>query len=270
MTAVHPTAQQAFDQMLKTTSGHPVGKSTAFLCPFANCKTFALQNWGSVHSLTVHLGPNTATTRILTPGTPVDASLCPACGQEAIYVNQRLVHPKQLDAPDAHPDMPQQLQGDYEEARVIFHDSPRGAAALLRLVVQKLCPLLGAKAGDINNAIGELVQRGIIPAVVQQALDTVRVVGNEAVHPGELDLRDDEPTVLALFKLINFIVEKAITEPQEVKALFASLPPAKLAGIQNRDARAAPQPEPEEEATNGEETRPAEVPPGAEGQQMAP
>ncbi|WP_267433829.1 DUF4145 domain-containing protein [Sphingomonas sp. GM_Shp_1] len=124
---------------------------------------------------------------------------------------------------------------DYEEARQVLPLSPRGAAALLRLIVQKLLPIIGAKEDDINRMIGELVEKGTISTAIQQALDSVRVIGNEAVHPGTMDLKDDQNTAVSLFRLINFIVEKAISEPKEVAAIFQGLPPGKLAGIANRD-----------------------------------
>jgi hypothetical protein len=38
---------------------------------------------------------------------------------------------------------------------------------------------------------------------VQQSLDIVRVIGNDAVHPGQIDLTDDIETATKLFVLIN-------------------------------------------------------------------
>lgn len=95
---------------------------------------------------------------------------------------------------------------------------------------------LGLPGKDINKDIGELVAGGLPPAI-QQALDIVRVVGNECVHPGTLDLRDDSATVSKLFQLVNLIVEKMITEPKQIGAMFTGLPADKLAGIENRDKR---------------------------------
>ncbi|KQM23137.1 hypothetical protein ASE73_02620 [Sphingomonas sp. Leaf24] len=146
-----------------------------------------------------------------------------------------MILPAVSQAPAPSPDLPSELAEDFEEARSILPLSPRGAAALLRLIVQKLLPLIGAQEDDINKMIGELVRKGTISSAIQQALDSVRVIGNEAVHPGVMDLKDDQNTAVSLFKLVNFIVEKAITEPKEVAAIFAGLPPSKLAGIANRD-----------------------------------
>ncbi len=76
-----------------------------------------------------------------------------------------------------------------------------------------------------------------MPVKIQKALDTVRVTGNEAVHPGILDLRDDQETAQNLFKLINFIAEKMISEPKEVEKLFDNLPEDKKEAIEKRDQK---------------------------------
>ena len=171
-----------------------------------------------------------------TGGRPrLTVALCEACNQESVFANGRLVLPVQNEAPLPAADLPEALQQDFEEARQVLPVSPRGAAALLRLVVQKLLPLIGADEDDINKMIGQLVANGKINPQIQRALDAVRIIGNEAVHPGTMDLQDDERTALSLFGLINYIVEKAITEPNEINAIYAGLPPAKLDGIANRD-----------------------------------
>lgn len=73
---------------------------------------------------------------------------------------------------------------------------------------------------DINDDIGALVKKGL-PVEVQQALDSLRVIGNNALHPGELDLRDDIETALALFGVMNYTVEQRIAQPKKLQALYA-------------------------------------------------
>ena len=65
------------------------------------------------------------------------------------------------------------------------------------------------------------------PEQSTQALDTVRVIGNDAVHPGQIDLRDDRDTAIQLFELVNFIADQTITRKNRVASMYAKLPQAK-------------------------------------------
>ncbi|MCA9201125.1 MAG: DUF4145 domain-containing protein [Planctomycetales bacterium] len=145
-----------------------------------------------------------------------------------------MIFPSALPAELPNVDLPDDIRDDYEEAREIANKSPRGAAALLRLAIQKLCKHLGQPGKNINDDIKALVAAGL-PPKVQEALDIVRVVGNECVHPGTIDLRDDRDTAMQLFRLVNFIALKMITEPKEIASLYGSLPTDKLAAIKKRD-----------------------------------
>jgi hypothetical protein len=86
----------------------------------------------------------------------------------------------------------------------VFGASPRSSAALLRLAIQKLCKHLGFPGDNINADIKAMVGQGLA-VQVQRALDIVRVIGNEQVHPGVLDVRDDPEMATRLFELVNFI-----------------------------------------------------------------
>lgn len=100
------------------------------------------------------------------------------------------------------------------------------------------CAHLGEKGKNIDDDIASLVAKGLNP-LVQKALDVVRVVGNEAVHPGALDLKDDRDTALRLFALANAITEQMITHPKSVQEMYNLLPAGKLAAIDARNERAA-------------------------------
>lgn len=175
----------------------------------------------------------------------VGTALCTHCQQRSVWhVTQRnqninpvagnMVFPKVVTAPSPHSDMPADVLSDFSEARNISSDSPRAACALLRLCIQKLCKHLGQPGKNINDDIGALVKSGL-PVTIQQALDIVRVVGNNAVHPGELSAADVATVSETLFALVNMIVEDQIAKPKQLNALFASLPQGALTGIAKRD-----------------------------------
>jgi len=149
-------------------------------------------------------------------------------------VTGTMIFPASTIAPLPHPDMPDDIARDFEEARLVFTHSPRAAAALLRLCVQKICNHLMGKPGGIDEQIGQLVADGL-PRRVQQALDSVRVIGNESVHPGKMDLNDTPEVGQVLFRLVNLIIQDCITAPKEAEEIYGLLPEGKLKGIENRD-----------------------------------
>jgi Domain of unknown function (DUF4145) len=136
-------------------------------------------------------------------------------------------------APPPNVDTPANVLKTYDEAASIASKSPRAAAGLLRLAVQMLCKELGEPGENLNNDIGSLVKIGLPPRV-QQSLDIVRVTGNNAVHPGQIDV-DDEQVVASLFTLLNIIVEYMVSMPKQIDSLYNELPPSALEQIQKRD-----------------------------------
>jgi len=164
-------------------------------------------------------------------------SKCYNCKKIAVWVNERLVFPESTNTTPPNSDLPDKIIRDYEEARSIVDFSPRAAAALLRLGIQKLCAHLGESGRDLNNDIKNLVTKGLDP-VVQQSLDIVRVIGNESVHPGTIDLNDDRETALRLFDLVNAIADQMISHPKKVREMYGKLPEEKRKAIEVRDAEA--------------------------------
>ncbi len=145
-----------------------------------------------------------------------------------------MIYPTGSIAPLPSEDMPEDVKADFNEARAIVQASPRAAAALLRLALQKLTIHLGGKGKNLNEDIKNLVKKGL-PPKVERALDVVRVIGNNAVHPGKIDLRDDLDTAILLFELLNMIVDTMITQPRRVDEIYNKLPEGVRKAIEKRD-----------------------------------
>lgn len=167
---------------------------------------------------------------------------CGNCRKDQIWTEfggiPRMVRPLVGGGPRPHIDMPPEVMADYNEARSIVALSPRGACALNRLAVQKLVDAFVPGSANLNGKIGTLVDQGL-SSTVQQALDALRVIGNNAVHPGELDLQDDMGTALALFECMNLIVEDRIARPSRISKLYDRLPDKAKAAIEKRDGKPA-------------------------------
>jgi hypothetical protein len=72
---------------------------------------------------------------------------------------------------------------------------------------------------------------------VQKSLDALRITGNNAVHPGEINLEEKPEKVLKLFELLNFIANKMITEPREIENFYTGLPEGALDAVKRRDGK---------------------------------
>jgi hypothetical protein len=202
----------------------PIFEGKQFHCIL--CGVYASQYWGSLYR-------QTASHSI---GTGFKYSKCNHCGEMCYWYEERMIVPSEAPVPPPHVDMPENCIAEYNEARDIVSRSPRAAAALLRLCVQRLMIELGEKGKNINDDIGVLVKKGL-PVEVQQALDYCRVVGNNGVHPGEIELTNNPQISHSLFEMLNFIVEDRITRPKKVAELYSILPEGALKAVEKRDAK---------------------------------
>ena len=209
----------------------PVFKGKAFTCLHPKCATLTSMSWSRL--VGEQYGGGFVTQYWFCK--------CDHCEQNSVWRRDdidgekgELIFPYLLSVPYGHEAMPKECLADFDEAREICERSPRGAAALLRLCLQKLLVHLGGAGEHIDTDIKKLVAAGL-DAHVQQALDVIRVTGNNAVHPLEMNLEDDHESVLVLFEMINFIVEERISRPLKTQDRFANLPEKARLAIEKRD-----------------------------------
>lgn len=206
----------------------------SFHCP--HCGVLAEQTWSTkVSSSYIQILANGQSTGSLYVLEKTMTAKCKHCNLFSLWHEEKMVFPLTGNVEMANSDLPDDIKNDYNEAKNIVNISPRGAAALLRLAVQKLCIHLGEKGTNINDDIKSLVKKGL-PQTMQQALDSVRVIGNNAVHPGKIDLKDDTEIAYALFGFVNIICEILISQPKKVKEYYEKYIPENLRSeIEKRD-----------------------------------
>jgi len=147
----------------------------------------------------------------------------------------QMVYPLVGDAPLPNNDLPDDIKQIYLEARAIIAQSPRGSAALLRLAIDKLCDYLKTGGNNLNEKIKKLATKGL-PEKIQKALDVVRVTGNNAVHPGQIDI-DNVETAKELFELVNVIASHMISEDKQIATIYDKLPKSAKNQISKRDGK---------------------------------
>lgn len=170
---------------------------------------------------------------------PKDLSIatCEACGRYTLWRDREMVFPREIPIEPPNVDLNEEIKTLYDEASKIFLDSPRGSTALLRLALQMLLKQIGKEGKDINNDIRELVADGL-SGKIQKALDLLRVVGNNAVHPGQISFDDNGEVALKLFKILNIIADEMITKPREIDTLYENVVPDETKGhIAKRDKK---------------------------------
>ncbi len=205
----------------------PSYRGDNFDCP--HCGVRASQSWGDLFS------NNKA--RAETSNLKIAFCEDQECGRFSLWLNGKMIYPREVTAQLAHEKMPEDVREIYNEAREVSSISKRAAAALLRVSLENLTVHLGETRGNLNSRIGNLSKKGL-PQSVIDSLDIVRITANEGgSHAGEIDLtgKDTEEVVNRLFWLINFVVEKTIAEPEDIQEMFDGLPEGKKKGIEQRD-----------------------------------
>lgn len=189
-------------------------------------------------------------------------SLCPKCVRLIISLaagpalydpSQRLialqnprrtfqVYPKGAGRPPCPNEVPPALAEDYNEACLVFSDSPKASAALSRRCLQHLLrEAAKVKPSDLYNEIQEVLDSGKLRPDLAEGLDAVRAIGNFAAHPikskvtgeiipvepGEAEWNLDVLEGLFDFYYVQPAVMKAKKDALNKKLAEAAKPPVK-------------------------------------------
>lgn len=233
----------SFDLSKLSLGGGFAGNSKAFQCPV--CSGFSSHLW-TYNPININRDYNESIKFII-------IAQCQACNQFSIWITNEirisssglvlytsgatltLIFPNVAEGiPEPNSDMPDDVKEIYIEAGEVLNISPRASAALSRLAIEKLVAHLNAQGKDLNTQIGSLVSKGM-PIEIQQMLDSVRVIGNNAVHPGQIDIKDNKELALSLLSFINLIVDNRITQPKKILDIYNLLPDSYRNSIERRD-----------------------------------
>lgn len=121
---------------------------------------------------------------------------CPACLMPIVFVDYEqdwgatrydgkkfMVFPRGANRPLAPPDVPEAVAQDFNEACVVFGDSPQASAALSRRCLQHLLVERGvSKSDNLSTAIDDALSAHP-PTHIAENLDAIRNIGNFAAHP---------------------------------------------------------------------------------------
>jgi hypothetical protein len=198
-------------------------QGSAFDCP--SCDAYANQKWLSLF-----------TQAGFPPVSNLDLARCANCNEPSLWFRGAMVYPVGVrSGAPASDRMPDDVLHLYNEARDVSGLSPRSAAALLRLALQVLVDGLEPGSGALNDKIGRLVKKRGLGPDVTKAMDIIRVIGNNGVHPGEIKVEEDDRLLPTLFGLVNLVVQELIVRPEEIDALFDTLPTGAREAIDRRD-----------------------------------
>lgn len=218
-----------------------------FNCPY--CSAYAMQDWHELRSQKdfngiaaelelhkLHCISHNKKENFTYPKSEMLVAICASCKKSSYWHDKKMVVPASSNVERPNLDMPDDCREIYSEASSVVNQSPRAAAALLRMCLEKLMVHLGETGKSLNDDIKNLVKKGL-PDRIQKAADICRVIGNNSVHPGKIDVNETPEIARALFKLMNIIVEERISREKEINSMFDSLPESYLNNIAKRDGK---------------------------------
>jgi hypothetical protein len=151
-------------------------------------------------------------------------SRCYNCKGFTVWVRDRLVFPVRGDEPpdvvevdfeevaeDVHvqdnAEDVEEVSEDFEEAAAILNKYPRAAAALIRICIQNMMPLLKQTGKNLDENISSLLRKGL-EVQIQQAMDVLQVIRRNPGQESHVDLRDETAIATRMFESLKEILER--------------------------------------------------------------
>ncbi|HEY7317728.1 MAG TPA: DUF4145 domain-containing protein [Candidatus Binatia bacterium] len=152
----------------------------------------------------------------------VSISYCFNCNDMCLWVYDKLVWPRSASDPEPKLHASPAIQRNDEGGSQTLDASPRGATALLRLAIEKVCKELG-EAGERTKDVLESFVQEDVDARVQKVLEAMRIIESNAVPPAQIGVGDNRAIGETLSGLVYLICEKMIIEPKHLQAMYTKL-----------------------------------------------
>ena len=246
-----PTYRPVTERTLAEFDALPLFRKTAFRCP--TCSVMAQMRWLYLSPIEMKLtdtldGIREHSAAVFNSQQWFYAALCQAKGCVSIWMQQEdrvvamkhkaktevdtkqitdvMVYPRTNAAPPPPGDLPESAKELYVEAGNVMADSPRAAAALLRMCTEDIIKEL-TRTRDARKTLSkkarlyqhvEFLRNNdeLWPGgAIDTGLDALIFIGNDAVHSTEIRGDDDRSTVEGLFRLIHMITHMLITRRRE-------------------------------------------------------
>jgi Domain of unknown function (DUF4145) len=163
----------------------------------------------------------------------VSISYCFNCNEMCLWVCDQLVWPKRVESPEPKLQALPDVRRDDDEASQTLDASPRGAAALLRLALDKVCKELGESRESPKDDMASFVQEDV-DARAQKVLEAMCIIESNATPPGQIGVGDNRAAAETLSGLVNLICEKMIMEPRHLQAVYTKLREGALNAMERR------------------------------------
>jgi Domain of unknown function (DUF4145) len=104
---------------------------------------------------------------------------------------------------------------DFEKAAAILNKSPDGAAALMRICIQNMLPLLKKEGRELDDNISSLVHKGL-EVEIQQSMDTLQVLRKTPFQQSYNRFNEDREMATKFVKLLNGILQRRMLKNREL------------------------------------------------------
>lgn len=124
------------------------------------------------------------------------------------------LYPKEKQIDDS---VPKQIRDAYSEALKIKKISSIAFVIMIRRALDLLCKYEGAKGNNLSEKIQYLGRKEIIPKVLGEMADTIRLIGNDNAHDDNKVLDYNEIELLDNF--YTTIIEYVYIGPKKIELL---------------------------------------------------